>query len=323
MGVKDLYELGGVAPVAFKCDQCGHVWDNDRDAAWCCGPVSCEACSRVIEETTSKDYRGLCWDCRKAHLAEQDVASEIERYQNAAKLPWDQRTDVLMLPNGQFWQDGDGPIEFDYAWACTEDRVGIGADIVIDSMLDDFEQDVTTIDDEAVEQLQKLLDGWIARHLSDVSAHVPDFTRCVLVVHIDTPSFIVCRKRAAAICIEPGCDLPSHGDFCPRHGGDPHPSLREREGIDRWASKGISRWTPRVCVGRAEDGSKWAPYCTMDGPCDLCGTFLRSSLDLLVVNRHVNGVYCNRICANGCAWTPCGEVAGCDGSPDTRIGREG
>ena len=187
MGVRDLFRKGESTPVAYECDQCSAFWDNAQDCAWCCGPVSCEKCSKVISKTTSMDYGGLCWECRRRQINAEESSNERRRVEQSRKLTWAEKPDVVCFPdisvgdNG-FWFDDEPPEgDHEYAWACSVDRPAIEASSVIESILDDYgEESIEMLGPGAHEGMQARLDEWLEMFAGDVKAFFPNYDVCVL-----------------------------------------------------------------------------------------------------------------------------------------------
>ncbi len=182
MGVKDLLARGEEKPCAYMCDRCGAIWDNDVDCAWCCGPVSCQRCSTVVERPSVSDYGGICWSCRKADM-NMDEGERIQAlFEKAEKRTWSERTPVVWFPDASVgprgcWQADDPPPgEHVFAWASEVVRPGIDAEHVIESVFDEFDDDERpTVSERAEAELQELLDDWIERHASGVVSYEPNY----------------------------------------------------------------------------------------------------------------------------------------------------
>lgn len=190
MGVTDLFKVGETTstPTAFMCDRCGTVWGNEKDCAWCCGPVQCESCSKVIEKPYS-EYGGLCWECQKAQLNSVAAQQESDRFVAATKVEWTEKTPVVFFLDsdvGQegFWYDDEPPegTSQTYAWTCNEVRPAIEASSVIESILDDFDDalHLEFLSGPAQLELQTLLDAWLEKYGEKIVSYVPNHTKCVL-----------------------------------------------------------------------------------------------------------------------------------------------
>lgn len=164
MDAQELYLKDGRSAGVYYCAQCKRVSRTEEEAERCCSPNVCAcgaectryytSCKACIDRKGAEDTAALVAKARKVPAHEWDdpvwpdgsdgfasVAEALDHYDGEdEEMPW--------------------PV-----WGTREDRMRLGAEAIIDHATEEmYEGARDQIRDDAVRELQTLLDGWLAKH---------------------------------------------------------------------------------------------------------------------------------------------------------------
>lgn len=175
------FKLEGTTPAGkpahvWVCGKCERTCQDEPHAIQCCAPYTCRTCGKE-----SRPYHFVCDECRRLKA----VAEERAQYDKAKKIAAaDYTHDMVYMPSGDYVSLDDALDQVDdefgttWAWGCEEKLPHISAENIIENLCEELYEDACDRFD--VEELQKLLDEYVAEQWANARCYEADHSVVVI-----------------------------------------------------------------------------------------------------------------------------------------------
>lgn len=144
---------------AWKCNNCGHAYTDERMASVCCKQYHCETCGCETHK-----YYLECDSCKEqrdyAKATKMSYAEYCEKFPKNMICFGENFYSELEELVDEFYDEENMENIPEYCWGTEELEIKIDADSVLDSLINDCAWEDAEFDDGAYKEFRKFADEW-------------------------------------------------------------------------------------------------------------------------------------------------------------------